>query len=219
VILLALSDIHSKTDSLRKIAADIAAADAVLLAGDITDFGGAAEMSAVLDEVQAYGKPVFAVAGNCDRPEAAAALAKTKCSLDGVVVNVKGIPAVGIGGSLPCPGTTPNEFSEEKFGRRLSGNPFAPLSPRSFIFVAHQPPFGTALDKALKIKHVGSGEIRKFVELKQPPLCICGHIHESRGVDAIGESRLVNPGAFKQGNYAMIEIGEMKVRNISLRSV
>ncbi len=219
MILLALADIHSKTASLRSISGDLAAADAVLLAGDITHFGGAAELSAVLDEVKKPGRWVFAVAGNCDRPEAAAALAESECGIEGKIISIRGVPVAGIGGSLPCPGTTPNEFSEADFGRLLSQEPFASLLPGSFIFVSHEPPLNTAVDKAWIMRHVGSREIRRFVEMKKPLLCITGHIHESRGVDTIGETRIVNPGAFKSGNYAVVEIENMKVKDVSLRKV
>ncbi|HMD68157.1 MAG TPA: metallophosphoesterase family protein [Chitinivibrionales bacterium] len=219
MILLALADIHSKTSSLKSISGDLATADAVLLAGDITHFGDAAELSAVLDEVKKSGRPVFAVAGNCDRPEAAATLAESECGIEGRAVSVGGVAIAGIGGSLPCPGTTPNEFSEADFGRLLSQGPFASLSSGSFIFVSHEPPLNTAVDKAWIMRHVGSREIRRFVETKKPLLCVTGHIHESRGVDTIGETRIVNPGAFKSGNYAVIEIENMKVKDISLKKV
>jgi len=69
------------------------------------------------------------------------------------------------------------------------------------------------------MRHVGSREIRRFIEMGKPFLCITGHIHESRGVDEIGETRIVNPGAFKNGNYAVIEIDNMQVKDVSLRKV
>jgi uncharacterized protein len=219
VILLALADIHSKTSSLKSIAGDLARSDAVLLAGDITHFGGAPELSAVLDEVKDSGKPVYGVCGNCDRMEAVEALAKTECGIEGKVVSAGGVTIAGIGGSLPSPGATPNEFSEEDYARLLSREPFASLSPGTFVFVSHEPPLNTAVDKAWIMRHVGSREIRRFIETKKPFLCITGHIHESRSVDTVGETRIVNPGAFRNGNYAVIEIENMKVKDISLRKV
>lgn len=35
----------------------------------------------------------------------------------------------------------------------------------------------------------------------------CGHIHEARGEDAIGRSKVVNPNPARAGNYALFEIG------------
>jgi len=41
--------------------------------------------------------------------------------------------------------------------------------------------------------HVGSESVRKIIEEYQPILCACGHIHESRCIDKIGETIIVNP--------------------------
>jgi Icc-related predicted phosphoesterase len=48
---------------------------------------------------------------------------------------------------------------------------------------------------------VGSRAIRGFIERHQPPLVLCGHIHESprmtsRYRDEIGRTVVVNPGQF-----------------------
>jgi hypothetical protein len=217
VILLALTDIHSKIALLKSIAADIEAADAVLIAGDITHFGGSGELVTVLDEVKKYGRPVYGVCGNCDRPEAIIALAQSGAGIDRKAAVVGGMTVVGIGGSLPAPGGTPNEFSEADYKRFLGLEPFASLAPGSFILVSHQPPANTAVDKVWIGTHVGSSEIRSFIETKKPLLCITGHIHEALGLDTIGYTRIVNPGPLKSGNYAMIEIEGAKVKGIELK--
>jgi Icc-related predicted phosphoesterase len=69
------------------------------------------------------------------------------------------------------------------------------------LYVLHSPPRDTACDQARARAHVGSRAIRAFVERLQPPLVLCGHIHESPGVsgawrDAIGRTVVVNPGQF-----------------------
>jgi uncharacterized protein len=219
VLLLALSDIHAKTASLKSIAGDLASADAVLVSGDITHFGGREAMLSILGEIKNYSSQLLAVAGNCDRPDAVAALAESGFGIEGIVANVNGTSVAGIGGSLPSPGGTPNEFGEADYKRLLEQEPFASLEPGTFILVSHQPPFGTKVDKAWIGSHVGSREIRKFIETKKPALCITGHIHEARGVDEIGETRIVNPGAFKSGNYAVIEMEGRRVRDVYLRKV
>jgi uncharacterized protein len=217
--ILALTDIHAKTTSLKSIAGELAAADVVLVAGDITHFGKREAMLSLLDEINKYSSLPYAVAGNCDRPEAATALAESGAGIEGKVANVNGIPVAGIGGSLPCPGTTPNELGEADFKRLLEREPFASLEPGAFILVSHQPPFGTKVDRAWIGGHVGSREIRNFIETKKPALCITGHIHEARGVDAIGDTKIVNPGAFKSGYYAVIEMEGRGVKGIELKKV
>ena len=217
--LLAIADIHAKTASLKSIAEELASADAVLAAGDITHFGNREAMLSILNEIKKYSPLLYAVAGNCDRPEAAAALAETSMGIEGKIANVNGMLVAGIGGSLPCPGTTPNELGEADFKRFLEQEPFASLEPGAFILVSHQPPFGTKVDRAWIGGHVGSREIRNFIEIKKPVLCITGHIHEARGVDEIGETRIVNPGAFKSGHYAVVEMEGNCVKDISLKNV
>ena len=36
----------------------------------------------------------------------------------------------------------------------------------------------------------------------------CGHIHEARGIDYIGDTRIVNPGPVSAGHYAVFDVGE-----------
>ncbi len=217
--LVALADIHGATSSLKSIAGDLEAADAVILAGDITNFRGKNGLLTVLDEVRKYAGLVYGVCGNCDLPEASAALAEVECGIDRKAADIRGIAIAGVGGSLPCPETTPNEFSEAEYKRFLEQEPFASLAPGSFIFVTHEPPFNTVVDKARIGKHVGSREIGGFIERARPIVCITGHIHEARGVDKIGDTRIVNPGPFKNGNYGVIEVDGLQVKEIELKSV
>jgi len=102
---------------------------------------------------------------------------------------------------------TPYEISETEIARvlrRLAGCRRCPLED----FVPHAPPRGTTLDRILIGKHVGSVAVREFVELHQPDVLVCGHIHESRGVDSLGKTQMVNCGAAARGYYAVIELAE-----------
>jgi Icc-related predicted phosphoesterase len=69
------------------------------------------------------------------------------------------------------------------------------------LYMLHSPPRGTLCDLIGARAHVGSRAIRAFVERRQPPLVLSGHIHESPRVsgawrDAIGRTVVVNPGQF-----------------------
>jgi Icc-related predicted phosphoesterase len=66
--------------------------------------------------------------------------------------------------------------------------------PGRTIYVTHSPPHGTRLDLLLDGTPVGSPAVRAFLERRQPPLSLHGHIHESPGVDRLGRTVSVNPG-------------------------
>lgn len=73
--------------------------------------------------------------------------------------------------------------------------------PSETVFVLHSPPRDTRCDMIGARAHVGSRAIRGFIERRQPPLVLSGHIHESPRVssswrDTIGRTVTVNPGQF-----------------------
>jgi Icc-related predicted phosphoesterase len=72
-------------------------------------------------------------------------------------------------------------------------------SRRPLVCMFHGPPHGTALDQIGGGIHVGSREVRRFLERSRPLLALHGHIHESPNVsgrfaDRVGETICVNPG-------------------------
>lgn len=64
----------------------------------------------------------------------------------------------------------------------------------------------TACDRLRSGEHVGSAVVRAFIEREQPDMVLCGHIHESRGLDEIGRRQIVNPGATVSGHYALVAV-------------
>ena len=62
------------------------------------------------------------------------------------------------------------------------------------------------LDRIHSGAHVGSRAVRRFIERSGAMVCLTGHIHESNGIETIGETLVVNPGAGGHGRYAVIEI-------------
>jgi hypothetical protein len=55
--------------------------------------------------------------------------------------------------------------------------------------------------------HVGSKAIHDFIKAFKPDLVVCGHIHEARGTDKIGETVMINPGQFPN-HYAIIDMSD-----------
>lgn len=67
--------------------------------------------------------------------------------------------------------------------------------PASTIYVFHSPPFATTLDRLRGgITPIGSRAVRTFIDRRQPPLTLHGHVHESPGVERLGRTVCVNPG-------------------------
>ena len=65
----------------------------------------------------------------------------------------------------------------------------------------------TNCDRIRDGSHVGSHAVREFIEIHQPRVCICGHIHESMATDRIGKTAVVNPGRLGKGGYAWVRLG------------
>jgi hypothetical protein len=205
--IVALTDIHGRTERLRGLASGLAAADLVFLCGDLTHFGGRPEAGAVLAAVRNYNPNVLAVAGNCDRPDVAAHLVEAGVNLHATQVIVGDFAILGLGGSLPCPGRTPNEFTEDELASFLSEAAAGLSRDLPWILVSHEPPRDTAVDRAHSGMHVGSRAVRAFIEAHKPIVCFTGHIHEAYGMDSIGPTKIVNPGPLQAGRYAYAEVG------------
>lgn len=206
--ILAFTDIHSSYDRVVEILSRETGFDAVIVGGDLTTHGTVSEATNAIRRFQQYGKPLFVVAGNMDLPS----FDQVYESL-GVNINAKGATLgeagfFGIAGSPFTPMHTPYEISEEEIKRRAEAGWRDVRALRWKVFVPHAPPLDTNLDKIVLGKHVGSLATRTFVEEKQPDVLICGHIHESRGLDVLGKTRMVNCGAASHGFYASIELGE-----------
>ncbi|RKX73098.1 MAG: hypothetical protein DRP87_19490, partial [Spirochaetes bacterium] len=205
--LFAITDIHGNPRYLRDVEAEVKTSDLVIIAGDITNFGSRKAAAEIIDTILSLNANIVAVAGNCDEPDVADFLREKEIDLHGKIRLKNGISFSGVGGSLPAPVYTPNTLSDEEIEDILKNamekNPNNPL-----ILVTHNPPYRTKVDRVMGVRHVGSKSIRKFIEERKPLLCISGHIHESVGIDRLEDTLLVNPGAFKSGRYALIELEE-----------
>lgn len=239
MIIAAITDLHSDAGRLPGLACELAAADVVLLTGDITQFGKAAEARAMLDAVRreakrgavmlsssrgegaaAAGPRIFAVAGNCDHAEVEEFLAREGLSLHGRHEAVGGVEFAGAGRSLPCPGGgTPNEAREEDFTATLKEAAAGVPEGAPLALALHQPPRDTACDRSWEGRHAGSSAVRAFIERAQPILVFCGHLHESRGTDQVGRTRIINPGPLREGGYAWAEVTDGQVTRLEVRGI
>jgi Icc-related predicted phosphoesterase len=202
-----LSDMHGSLDFLEAVSAELTRADVVVIAGDITTFGNAATAEQMIVPIRLLNPNVVAVPGNCDTREVEEYLTQQGINIHGRSLGMNNTIFMGLGGSLPCPGRTPNEMPESALGSYLDTlTPSLADRTKPVILVSHQPPYGTKLDQTQGGHHTGSHILRAFIEEHQPLLAVSGHIHEAVGTDRIGQTLCVNPGPFKNGYYAMAEI-------------
>jgi Icc-related predicted phosphoesterase len=218
MIIVGLTDIHGHIRALSQLLPKLPDADVILLAGDLTNFGDKQDAVEVLDIIRQYTERVIAIPGNCDRPSVGKYLKEEGISLDGKCLNIDNVSFVGVGGSLPCPGRTPNELAEEEFKRLLNLCRYDIKADTHVVLLTHQPPYGTQADLIGTGRHVGSTSIRRFIDEIKPAVCICGHIHEARSEDKAGDTIVLNPGPADRGYYACVEI-DTGLRAAEIRSV
>lgn len=220
--IIAFGDIHMAPAAVAGIPG-IKEADLLLLNGDLTNYGGAAEARKVLDDIMHVNPRVLAQFGNLDKAEVNEYLEKLAINLHGQARLIRGeVCLIGIGGSNFTPFHTPSEMPEKEL-LHLAHQAFRqgqdyislaqPLHKRKIprILLSHVPPFDTKVDTLHNGRHVGSKAIRTIIEQYQPELCITGHIHEAKGHDMIGRTPVYNHGMLRQDGWIQIDIQQSQL--------
>ncbi len=180
---LAVADIHSRSAALQKIreAVHRHTPDATIVAGDLTNYGDAAEIQRVLDGIPGR---VLAIPGNLDvRRSFDEAIAKCHAeSLVGRRIEVGGVTIAG---------------------------PFVELTACD-VLVVHEPP-RDILDDVGGGRHIGFQEHLDALRRLQPRVLLCGHCHESPGVMIQGGTTVVNCTLGSGGHGALVEVDGSQV--------
>ena len=106
----------------------------------------------------------------------------------------------------PTPWNTPREKPDAELEPMLEALIAQVKDMPNAIFNFHAPPYGCALDLAPELTadliqaadrkiHVGSRAVAHMLEKYHPLLGLHGHIHESRGIQKLGRTTIVNPGS------------------------
>jgi Icc-related predicted phosphoesterase len=209
--IVSISDVHMATRNLARMSEVWRDTDLAIIAGDLTNFGGVEDARKVLDEVRACCKNVLAVPGNLDKPETFPYFEREGIALHGKGMVVNGVGIFGCGGSNLTPFKTPSEFTEDEIYAALKQGYEEVREVRPLLMVCHTPPLATKCDRIMSGKAVGSSAARRFIEEHQPEVCISGHIHESAGMDRIGQTTVLNPGPFKGGGYIVVSINHRSI--------
>jgi Icc-related predicted phosphoesterase len=201
-------DVHDRLDSVPRALGGIGPVDVLLVGGDITTYGTPEDVAGAIESWRPLAPHLFAVAGNMDSPAIDARLVELGVSLDGRGVAIGDVGIAGVSAAPFSPLHTPHEIPDEELARRAGAGLDEIRECRVRVLCPHAPPYGTACDRLRSGEHVGSPALRALVEREQPDLVLCGHIHESRGEDMLGASRIVNPGPVASGHYALVEVAE-----------
>jgi len=185
--LLAFVDIHGDAKALNEIVRKSQNVDILVCAGDLSDWG--ANLDKFISVLEKAKKPLLIIHGNHEIEED---LQKVALKFENVkiihekILEIDKFTFFGYGGggfSL-----VDREFESAWKAKKES------LINKKVILVTHAPPYKTALDK-LNSHYAGCKSIRTFIELMQPVLHICGHLHENAGTsDTIGKTKIINPG-------------------------
>jgi Icc-related predicted phosphoesterase len=205
--LLCVTDLHGKVSALQKIFAQAGEADVLLLGGDITEFGTPNSAESLVRRAERAYPRVLAVAGNCDSAAIDQRLVKLGVGLFRRGVIHAGVGFIGLSAMPPWTGRM-YELSEEEIADALETGREQVRTVGRHVVLSHCPPWGTDLDLTSGGQHVGSRSLWAFIEQYQPPLVICGHIHEGRGVEEIGATTVVNCGPAFRGDYAVVHLDD-----------
>jgi uncharacterized protein len=221
--MLVIGDMHNDVENLMQFL-DLASEfkfDMIICPGDFTDIAprGFSQLEVgrlVLEELKSTGKPVLAVPGNQD-DKMIEVFEREGVSIHGRGRVVGGIGFYGFGGAK-TPFNTAYEPGEDDIEVGILEAYESVKDIKTRVQVTHNPPYGTRLDVVGSGIHVGSPVVRKLIEQLAPTAAICAHIHEARGVDQIGQTKIINPGRFPEGYAGIVDIDgsnvDMKVVNL-----
>lgn len=192
--ILAFSDLH-RSDEKAASLVERAGSDEVDLVIGAGDFASQHEgLGEAIASLASITKPALLVPGNNETADALRTAVtdadwNSASVLHAESTEVEGQTFFGLGAGIP---TTPWDWSfdlsEEEASDALA------TCPEGAVLIVHSPPKGHC-DLASSGDHLGSEAIFAAIEAKQPPLAVCGHIHEAWGqTSEVGTTRIINLG-------------------------
>ncbi len=165
------------------------------------------------ERLRGSGIKCFVSPGNDDRWEVDSPLNKSDFIVnpeEKVVELDKDHEMITLGLTNHTPWKSPREFDEEVLAERIEKMTVGIKNMTNCVFNLHCPPYGTVIDPAPKLDETlkpvisggqvvmtpaGSTAVRDSIKKYQPLVGLHGHIHESKGVVAIGRTKCFNPGS------------------------
>jgi Icc-related predicted phosphoesterase len=177
--------------------------DAIVVCGDITHFGSVKDAEKILAPLIKLEMPVLYVPGNCDSVELAEAQITGATNIHGQCQKINDVSFMGLGAAPTSRFYSWFEMSETEILNTLEQISDCCSLNKWLAVVSHAPPRNTKVDLSFSRIHAGSVSLRDFIEKNEPDIVFCGHIHEAKGVDHIGNTVIVNPGPVRHGNCAI----------------
>ncbi len=195
--ILAFTDFHGDKKIISKILkrAEKENPDVLVCAGDFTVFGK--NLNKIMTKFL-IGKPFVFIPGNHeDNENSLYVFAKKPEALlvHQTAIVVKGVLFVGSGGGIYGKTEPTLEISKKLLTLKIKN--FKKNHPKGkVVFLTHRPAYGTNTDFMSDIKeHVGATNITDFIKKNPIDLHICGHIHETHGIEEMIEgTKVVNVG-------------------------
>jgi len=213
---LTIGDIHNDVENIINYADKLSMLDfdVIVCPGDFTDvpprgFTSVEIAKLIIEELRTFKKPILAVPGNWD-DKVLEYLEKEDMSIHGRGKVVGDVGFYGFGGAK-TPFNTPLEPSEEEIEQGLKKGFSKVSNARYKIQVTHIPPARTKIDTTYSGAHIGSEAVRTFIAENQPDVAVCAHVHEGKGTDEIGKTKLLNAGRFPEGYLGMISLKPQEV--------
>jgi len=194
--ILAASDIHADKKAIDDLAekAEKEDVDLVVLCGDLTMEESSTDN--IIGPFAKKHKKVLLIPGNHESVATTDFLAEVyepdARSLHGYSVKYKGVGIFGAGGVTNIGPQPPIDEGEMYDLLKKGFDKIRYLKKK--IMVTHAPPADLKMDRHFDFKP-GSDAIRKAVENFKPDIVVCGHVHETAGLEEkIGKTRVINVG-------------------------
>ncbi len=188
--ILALSDVHGDTTFMKEMAEKGAKekVDLVILAGDILDFDTPKE--GLIGPFKKKGLEVALIPGNHEGMAEIGSWVQSynAKNLHGYSLKMGDVGIFGCGYA----DVGMHQLSEEQFFESLKKAHSSLDGVKKKLMVTHVQPSESILGLGI---WPGSSGVRKAIEEFQPDIHICGHIHETHGIEeVIGKTRVINVG-------------------------
>ncbi|MEW5896881.1 MAG: metallophosphoesterase [Nanoarchaeota archaeon] len=189
--ILALSDVHGDVSFMKEMAEKGASGqvDLVVIAGDI--LGSETHKEGLVQPFKEKGLEVAIVPGNHEGMATINFMVERykARNLHGYSLKIGDVGLFGCGyGDIGI-----HQLDEKDFFTTLKKAHDSLQKVKKKVMVTHVQPSESIL--SLKVSGWGSSGVRKAIEELKPDVHICGHVHETHGIEeVIGKTRVINVG-------------------------